>query len=60
MLIQYKDFVPIYPHLISEEDEIVGAGDRIRNRDSHEQYYQKQIHAKMDGRISQQISESYH
>ena len=27
-LIQYKDFVPIYPYLISEGDEIVRACDR--------------------------------
>ena len=27
-LIQYKDFVPIYPYLISEADEIVRACDR--------------------------------
>ena len=27
-LIQYKDFVPIYPYLISEEDEIIRACDR--------------------------------
>ena len=27
-LIQYKDFVPIFPHLISEGDEIVRACDR--------------------------------
>ena len=27
-LIQYKDFVPINPYLISEEDEIVRACDR--------------------------------
>ena len=30
-MIQYKDFVPIYPHLISEGDEIVRACDRHRN-----------------------------
>ena len=30
-LIQYKDFVPIYPYLISEGDEIVRACDRHRN-----------------------------
>ena len=27
-LIQYKDFVTIYPYLFSEGDEIVRAGDR--------------------------------
>ena len=27
-LIQYKDFAPIYPYLISEGDEIVRACDR--------------------------------
>ena len=27
-LIQFKDFVPIYPYLISEGDEIVRACDR--------------------------------
>ena len=30
-LIQYKDFVPIYPYLISEGDEIVRACDWHRN-----------------------------
>ena len=30
-LIQYKDFVPIYPDLVSEGDEIVGACDRRLN-----------------------------
>ena len=45
-LMQYKDFVPIYPYLISEGDEI--EGDLISerrpalrwNRDSHETCYQ--------------------
>ena len=43
-LIQYKDFVPIYPYLISEGGEIVRACDRHRNetmtRDFHETCYQ--------------------
>ena len=30
-MIQYKDFIPIYPYLISEEDEIVRACDRHRD-----------------------------
>ena len=30
-MIQYKDFVPIYPYLVSEGDEIVQACDRHRN-----------------------------
>ena len=30
-MIQYKDFVPIYPYQISERDEIVRACDRHRN-----------------------------
>ena len=30
-LIQYKDFVPIYPYLISAGDEIVRACDRHRS-----------------------------
>ena len=30
-LIQYEDFVPIYPNPISEGDEIVRACDRHRN-----------------------------
>ena len=30
-MIQYKDFVPIYPYLISEGDEIVRACDRHRD-----------------------------
>ena len=30
-MIQYDDFVPIYPHLVSEEDEIVRACDRHGN-----------------------------
>ena len=30
-MIQYKDFVPIYPYLISEGDEIVRACNRHRD-----------------------------
>ena len=30
-MIRYKDFVPIYPYLISERDEIVLACDRHRD-----------------------------
>ena len=30
-MIQYKDFVPIYPYLISEGDEIVRACEQHRN-----------------------------
>ena len=30
-LLQYKDFVPIYPYLISERDKIVRACDRHWN-----------------------------
>ena len=40
-LIQYEDFVPIYPYLISAGDEIVPACDHAqkRNRDSQETCY---------------------
>ena len=56
-MIQYKDFVPIYPYLISEGDEIVRGCDR---------YWDETVtltkhvtkHEKMDGPISQQMSKS--
>ena len=59
---QYKDFVPIsYPYLISEEVEIVRACDRHRNKTATlRKHVIKYKYMQMNGRIYQQISESWH
>ena len=50
-LIPYKNFIPIYPYLISEGRRNCSILWPARNRDSQETSFQIKTHAKMDGLI---------